>query len=67
MLLEEQRAKLSTVFKKVQELKETEQVHTPAYAEAYQEMGKLFAIVKDLERQKNEIVGNQILNQATLP
>lgn len=36
-------------------MKEQERKNTPEYHEVFAEMGKNFEIVKDLEKQKNQI------------
>ena len=46
-------------------MKEQGQKNTTEYHEVFAEMGKNFEIVKDLERQKNQI-GDQIVQEEPL-
>ena len=64
-MLEEYKKKLQQNLIKVREMKEQGQKNTTEYHEVFAEMGKNFEIVKDLERQKNQI-GDQIVQEEPL-
>lgn len=64
-MLEEYKKKLQVAYSKIRDLKEQGRQNEREYHVAFQDMAKNYEIVKDLEKQKNQI-GDAIVEEQIL-